>query len=130
MAKTTKGARIRFAQLWTVRSLGIVALLLGILIAIVGYLNQHNGFYLGEFLGQVIQDFYTNVSTDLASIALTVLVIDYLNERRAQQQLKAQLIREMGGSDMGIALRAVSELDAKGWVIARAELNECQFGGS
>jgi len=64
---------------------------------------------------QLFLDFYANVATTLVGITIVVLTIDLLNERRAEQQLKAQLIREMGSTDNGIALRAVRELRAHRW---------------
>ena len=54
-------------------------LILAIVSGIIGYANQHPGaFDLGEFL----RDYYANISTEFASIAITVLIIDGLNRRR------------------------------------------------
>jgi len=91
---------------------GIVLLLIGVLIGVGGYFYLYGTTWLPF---QIIRDFYANFSTELISIALTVLIIDYLNRRRQDQQLKAQLIREMGSGDNGFALRAVAELMARGW---------------
>jgi uncharacterized protein YjbI with pentapeptide repeats len=97
------------------------ALLLGLLGILVGY-----GGYLYRYCAcegwpnlvsgweQLFLDFYANVATSFVTITIAVLTIDWLNERRAEEQLKAQLIREMGGSDNGIALRAINELRARG----------------
>ena len=51
-----------------------------------------------------------NAFTELISILVTVLVIEWLNERRSQRELKAQLIREMGSTSKGIAVRMAREL--------------------
>jgi uncharacterized protein YjbI with pentapeptide repeats len=57
----------------------------------------------------------TNLFSEAFGILVTVLVIDTINEHRAGLQLKAQLIRELGSSDNGIAVRAAKELQAHGW---------------
>jgi hypothetical protein len=66
---------------------------------VAGVVNKHcvcAGWpNLGEALNDVIGDFYTNVSVDCLCIAFAILVIEWLNERRAEQELKAQLIREL-----------------------------------
>ena len=93
---------------------GVILLIIGVLIGIGGFLFLHVGNWS---LIKVIQDFYANFSTELISIALTVLIIEYLNRRRQEQSLKAQLVREMGSGDNGFALRAVAELKAHQWTI-------------
>ena len=60
-------------------------LILAISIAIYGYIDLH-GNWLTPL--PVIADFYANIATELASIAVTVLVIDGISERRAIQQEK------------------------------------------
>ncbi|MBE0691283.1 MAG: hypothetical protein IH587_14280, partial [Anaerolineae bacterium] len=56
-----------------------VLLILAVVSGVIGYASQHPGsFDLGEFL----HDFYANISTEFASIAITVLIIDGLNGRR------------------------------------------------
>ena len=94
--------------------IGIILSILSLLIAILGYLYLHN--HEKDFQSVII-DFYANISTELASIALTVLVIDQIARRRAGEQLKAQLIRELRSSDNGIAVRALDELYAHGWAL-------------
>ena len=91
----------RFLGWWTAPR--IVALLLGVLGGAIGY-----GGYLYYYCDwqycpnlvagweQLFEDFYANVAASLVTITIAVLTIDWLNERRADQQLKAQLIREMG----------------------------------
>lgn len=86
----------------SVRIVGLAAILLSIVFGLWGY---HS-----------LEDFLANASTELASIALTVLIIDALNENRATRELKARLIREMGSADRGTALRAIEELKAQGWL--------------
>jgi hypothetical protein len=97
----------------TVRKLGALFFTLSIAVGLFGYLNQYGGLYQPS---PIVADFYAGISTDLASIAITILIIDYISEKRADEQLKAQLIREMAGSNNGIALRAINELRARGWL--------------
>ncbi|MFL5804404.1 MAG: pentapeptide repeat-containing protein [Roseiflexaceae bacterium] len=126
----------------------VAALLLGVfgvLIGFGGYANQYcySDFCnslpnLGEGWGHFFKDFYANVATTLIGIAIAVLTIDWLGERRvehlAEEQLKAQLIREMGSTDNGIALRAVRELRAREWLedgsLEWADLDKANLRGA
>lgn len=97
---------------WSVQKVGVSLLIFALVSSILGYINQH-GWQID--LAQITNDFYANISTELASIAITILVIDALAQRRADEQLKAQLIRELRSPDNGIALRALRELEAHNW---------------
>lgn len=101
---------------FTVELVAIGLLSLGAIVAIVGFLNQHGNLYLGKTLGTVAQDFYANISAELVSIGITVLIVDKIYEARTEKQRKDQLIREMKSTDNGIALRAVEELRAHNWL--------------
>lgn len=100
-----------------IRLIGIIALLLAILFAKSGF--------------DSFRDFLTNMSVELISIALTILIIDYLNEIRDDKNLRAQLIRELGSSDNGIVERAYRELKARNWTrdLKNARLQEANFRG-
>ncbi len=95
-----------------VRLVGVVLLVLALLVGGIGFFTQHPRAEPSDF----IADFYANLSSEFAGIALTILIIDYLNERRDDQRRRAQLIREMGSSNNAIALRAVAELRAEKWL--------------
>lgn len=108
-------------------------LIILVAIALIG-LSLYSAWlsYIGENPGQfnLFQYFQTwliSIGPEAAGIALTILVIDYLNEKReenrqeyeAQQQeirekkaLRSQLIRELCSKDNAIALRALNELIA------------------
>ena len=110
----------KVAEGWTVQRIAVILIVVGAAVSIVGAINQTckcTGWRdLGNAVNHIIGDFYANVSVDCLSIAFAILVIDRLNERRAEEDLKAQLIREMGSPDNGIALRAIKELRARGWI--------------
>jgi hypothetical protein len=99
-----------------IRKLGVLLLIIAFFIATIGYLNQHEGLYLGEFLGNLLGDYYTNASAELASIAITVLIIDALVQRREEEREKRDLILQMGSPDKAFAIEAVRQLRARGWL--------------
>ncbi len=90
-------------------TIGMVALLLGLGVSVGGSLYDKNT--LSEF----IEAFYSNAGTELISIASTVLVIDYLNRRRATNERKEELIYQMGSPNNEFAVEAVRILRLKGW---------------
>lgn len=106
------------------------------MIGAIGYLNQHSGLFISL---PIIADFYANVAAELASIAITVLVIDTLNERRSIQQEKASLIRQMGSPSNQIAREAARAMRVRGWLedgslqdadIARGNLQDAWLQGA
>ena len=82
-------------RLWakmTAEHAGVRLFVAGILFGVVGLFTQ-NIFNLNIPL---VGDFYANLSTELLSIGITVLVIDGLNERRDIKKEKAALILQDG----------------------------------
>lgn len=57
-----------------------------------------------------------SVGPELAGIVIGVVTIDYLNERRQREQLKAQLIRQMGMHIPDVAVPAARELSHHKWL--------------
>ncbi|HZT34455.1 MAG TPA: pentapeptide repeat-containing protein [Nitrososphaera sp.] len=112
----------KIAAGWTVQRIAAVLIVVSVVVFVAGVLNKHCACVgwpnLGDTLNDIISDFYANVSVDCLSIAFAILVIDRLNERRVEAQenaqLKAQLIREMGSADNGIAIRAIREMESHG----------------
>ena len=107
----------RRRQWLTVQHVGIVFLTLSIVVGVVGYASQHpEGFTIQNLLA----DFYANISAELASIAITVLIIDALNRRRErvieESRQREQLMRQLGSSVNEVAKRAAEELRAYGWL--------------
>ena len=94
----------------------LVALLIGaagIYVAILGAKLNNKTFV------EVFNESYANISTELISIALTVLVINELYSRLQRQteekELKAKLIRMLGSDEREVSIPALQELRAKGW---------------
>jgi len=83
--------------------------LFGVLAAVIayaGYRRRQRGY----------SGFFTDLSTEMVGIAITVLVIGVLVQWQDIRQQKAELIRDMGGSTNVFALRATRELRAHGWL--------------
>ena len=100
--------------LWlNLQQVAIGLLILALFIGAYGYLNQHGNWQLPL---PFIADFYANVSTELISIVITILVIDGLNERRAIQQEKQALILQMSSPTNFIAKEAARILRMRGWL--------------
>src|SRR5262245_47882932 len=91
----------------TLQKVRVLALVLVVSIAGLGYLIQRNADDGGPAIGAILGKFSITVAIALASIAIALLIIDSLNQRTAEEQVKAKLIRELGSSDNRIALRAV-----------------------
>jgi len=101
---------------WIKRNLaltgGLVVLVLLIVDITFGLLNAHDRFTWQTWA----QDFYANIATELASIFVTVVLIGWLVERRQREELKHQLIRQLGNKSNDFALFAAAELREKGWL--------------
>jgi hypothetical protein len=72
--------------------------------------------YRSSFAHDLIVTLFPNFGAGLVDITITVLIIDWLYERRDQQRERERLIRQMRSRDNGIALQAVEELRASGWL--------------
>jgi len=102
------------------RLFGIVLLLLAAVVTVFGSLSQHPGLDFAQFIRQTFNDFYANMGTELASIAITILIIDRLNERRADEHRKEALVLQMGSPDNSFAVEAARMLNAQGWLAGNA----------
>lgn len=92
---------------------GFLLLVLGLYIGIRGFIFLYPKGFSNY---QATNDFYANLSSELVSIAVTVLIIDRLSERREIKLMKSRLIREMKSNDNSTALKAVGELRGLGWL--------------
>lgn len=81
-----------------------------------------------------LTDALIQVGPELAGIVIGVVTIDYLNERRQTEQLKAQLIRQMGMNIKEVAVPAARELAHYGWLfddsLSGVSLEEANLSGA
>ncbi|MBI5952475.1 MAG: pentapeptide repeat-containing protein [Chloroflexi bacterium] len=98
---------------WNLQRVAVGLLILAVFIAAYGYINQHGSWQLPL---PFVADFYANVSTELISIVITILIIDGLNERRTIQQEKQALILQMSSPTNFIAKEAARILRMRGWL--------------
>jgi uncharacterized protein YjbI with pentapeptide repeats len=135
---------------WTpLRIAGAAMLVLAILVGMLGYLNERGLLYLTETAKQILKYLSANVSTELASIAITILFVDALYQHRETEREKRRLILQMGSPDNAFALEAVRALRSNGWlydgslkganlegsdlqgtVLQDADLQEANLGGT
>lgn len=111
-----------------------VLAVVGIVVAIYGY----RFLYIWEQESNLVGDFYANVAAEFISIAITVLIIERLNERRnkklLEQQEKNDLILQFGSPDKAFAVEAARKLRVKGWLadgsLSGAELSGASLSGT
>lgn len=126
--RTLKRRIKAFFDWWTAGKVGLLLLALALIGGVSGYRNQHPE---GFSLSQLASDFYANVSSELASIAITVLIIDTLERRRdeaerlereqakEQERLERQrddLVAQLNSRLNDDACRAAEKLRALGWM--------------
>lgn len=93
----------------------MILLVLAFSVATLGYLAIH-GREARSFK-DFFTDFYANVGSELAGIAITVLIIDSLNQRRDIKHEKQALILQMSSPENSIAVEAVRILRHQGWLM-------------
>jgi hypothetical protein len=93
-----------------VRAVGFLIGLFGLITSVFGH------YYQSGFASGMVREFYANVGTECISISITVIIIDWLYERRDTQRERERLAREMRNRDNGLALQAVEELRANDWL--------------
>lgn len=112
---------------------GIGLLVLSLVIGITGYIRVHGQFDMLQFLN----DFYANASTELGSIAITVIIVDQLARRRdrkeAESREKRGLIVQLYSVDNVTVLNVISQMRAMGWLfdgsLQGAKLSRVNFRG-
>lgn len=118
----------RLKRLEPVQLVGLGLLMLAGLVTVIGAFDQHREESFPKFIEKTFDDFYSNVGTELASIAITILIIDRLQERSAEAREKNRLILQMGSPDKAFAVDAVRMLNARGWLregtLSQQNLNE------
>ncbi|WP_053744706.1 pentapeptide repeat-containing protein [Streptomyces sp. NRRL WC-3618] len=92
-------------------AIGALLMATGLVGIVVGHVSAKGWTWSG-----MVSDIGTSVGAELIAVAVTVLMIDRLAERRESARLRQQLVREASSTDHGLALRAVLELDVRGWL--------------
>jgi membrane protein implicated in regulation of membrane protease activity len=94
--------------------IGLLLLAGAVVITVIGHMVKH-GLQQPNW-PLLFLDMYQSVGVQLASIAVTVMILDRLIQRRETRRDKERLIRQMGSKDNNLALQAVEELRAQGWL--------------
>jgi hypothetical protein len=119
----------RTRQPWSTARIGSAILASGLAVIVFGHVHHRGWHWTG-----LIDDLYANVGSELAGMAVVILLVDRLAARRENDNLRRQLVRELGSTDRGLTARAVLELEVKGWLydgtLAGAQLSGAQLGGA
>lgn len=91
-----------------IKTIGIIFLIISISIVFLHKYPKDWKF------SSLINEFYANISSELFSISITILLIDYLYERKSKINSKQRLLRELGSEDRGFTSRALKELKETG----------------
>ncbi len=94
-----------------IRIITVILAVIAVLLIIGGF----NAAARTDF-GQFMADFYVRGGTEVLSIAITVLIINGLNRRRAVNERKRTLILQMSSPYRGIAREAARMLAVEGWL--------------
>jgi hypothetical protein len=130
--------RMRRMEWLNVRNIGILLAAISLLVTAIGYLMQR-GIDPTFDLKALFLEIWSNVASEAAGIAITVLIIDGLNQRREAQNEKERLMRQLSSKDEGLAFQALEELRAlgmlkdgsmKGATLVRANLKGARLGGA
>lgn len=105
----------KMANLVDTRGAALILLLIGSFIIGSGF----NYLYAGSedfSFRQFAMDLYANGGAELLSIAITVLIIENLNSRRAERERKEELIFQLAGDEALHTKAAARMLRHKGWL--------------
>lgn len=123
----------RFKHAEPVRQLGVALLIIAGGVTLIGALDSHPGLDPLTFIRVTFDDFYANMGTELASIAITILIIDRLHHHHDDETQREALILQMGSPDHSFAIEAVRILGAHGWLkngtLTNAQLNHANLEG-
>lgn len=122
------------------RTIGLFLALAALLFMVVGGLTDA----AVTDVATLFQALWANAGAELASIALTVLIIDDLNEQRSARQEKETLIAQLHSKDQSVTQNAISVLWLRGWLqdgsvrkanlkranLENGDLGECDLRGA
>jgi hypothetical protein len=89
---------------------------IGLVIGAAGYLAERGILTIDGSAGDLLTRFYIGASTELVSIAVTLLLVDAILQRRGVERRKQDLTVDLGSDDNRFALDAVRRLRAHGWL--------------
>ncbi len=96
--------------------IGIVLAVLALILAVVGIALSYETFDVVV----LVRDLWDGLAMELASIALTILLIDVLYERKQAQaevrRERAQLVNQLGSSVAHESRRAAEQIRANNWL--------------
>lgn len=123
-------ARQRFTEMFTRDGFIQATVLLAIAIALIGvFTNAEIKNFGGAF-----HEFYANISSELLSILITVLIIERFNARRQDKQELTRLKALLRSNEAVVTKIAVAELRARGWLedgsLHRAHLRNANLEGA
>ena len=78
-------------------------------------------------LNEMGSNFIQNLIPEALSIIVTILFIDYLNERRAERLFKQQLIMDAGSKSNDKALDAIHQIERRGWLYGENGLLKARY---
>lgn len=96
---------------WTIIKTTGVLFLLGGIGLIFLHFYPHNWYF-----NKIISEVYANFSAEFISIAITILLINYLYDSKEKQNLKKRLIRDLGSEERSTCSNALLELKENGWL--------------
>lgn len=115
------------ARRLTVTSVGVAALVLGVLAALLDHRDAVSGFELDGFLDGL----YRGNGGTLLGIGFTVLILDRLYKRREDRERRAKLARALASPDRTAALTALETLRTEDWLadgaLRGADLHDAQL---
>lgn len=119
------------AKLNSIEQAALGLAFIAVIFGTAGYLSLH----WGELsLRQLLEDFYTNASVELLSIAVIVLLIGRLMRLFESEAKKKDLILQMGSSDNGFARESVRQLRHYEWLVdgsmVEADLSTANLQGA
>jgi len=96
----------------TITSLGVAALVFGLLAAVLDHRDSTSGLQVGRFL----ENFYRENRGTLVGIGITVLILDQLYKRREDQEKRVRLTKALASPDPAAALTALEALRTEEWL--------------
>lgn len=101
----------RYREPLSPTTIGAMILGVGVLGIAIGHVHDYGWHWAG-----LLSEVAVPVGAELIAVAIVILIVDRLAERRDELRLRQQLVREMGSSDHGLTARALLELDRRGWL--------------